>query len=289
MALNAVDKLLAGYLAFVSVLIVARGDALTVNGLAMLAMHAQFGILLWLFTRLRPGDRVGAFMHDLYPLVMLLPFYAEIGLLNPAPGDPGVMAHDALIQRFEAAVFGGQISYTWIREAPSVWWSAVLHFAYFSYYPIVLLGPLVVWLRGSRAGARQVILAMMTTFVVCYLWFILYPVGGPYYAFDHPAGAVREIWSARLVYAVLAGGSSFGAAFPSSHVGATVASTGALIRVWKPLGWSFVPPTILLTVGTVYCQQHYGMDASAGLLVGALGVWAASQLTPRSAPAPAGE
>jgi membrane-associated phospholipid phosphatase len=28
-------------------------------------------------------------------------------------------------------------------------------------------------------------------------------------------------------------------------------------------------PTVLLTVAVVYCQMHYGVDAVAGLLVGA--------------------
>ena len=179
MALNPVDKLLAGYLGFITLLIVARGDAFTVAGASMLGMHALFAVLLVLFTRLEPTDTVGVFCHDLYPLVMLLPFYAEIGLLNPPPGDPGVLAHDALIQRVEAAVFGGQVSYTWIRNAPSTFWSALLHFAYFMYYPIVLLGPLVLWGRGRRRGARHVVLAMMLAFVFCYLWFVLYPVAGP--------------------------------------------------------------------------------------------------------------
>ncbi len=108
----------------------------------------------------------------------------------------------------------------------------------------------------------------MMAFVVCYLVFVLYPVAGPNYTFEHPTGPVRDVWSARLVYGVLAGGSSFGAAFPSSHVGASVAATVVLWRVWKPVGVGFTLPLILLTVGTVYCQMHYAIDATAGLMVG---------------------
>ena len=29
-------------------------------------------------------------------------------------------------------------------------------------------------------------------------------------------------------------------------------------------------PTVLLTIGVVYCQMHYGVDALAGLAVGGL-------------------
>ena len=87
--------------------------------------------------------------------------------------------------------------------------------------------------------ARAVMLATMVAYVACFAVFVLYPVAGPNYAFDHPTGPVREVWSARLVYNVLAGGSSFGAAFPSSHVAATLAATVALWRTWKPLGALF--------------------------------------------------
>ena len=64
-----------------------------------------------------------------------------------------------------------------------------------------------------RSGSPLII-----AFVICYVVFVSYPVGGPYYAFPRPQGPVEEVWSARLVYWVLSGGSSFGAAFPLSPV-----------------------------------------------------------------------
>jgi len=36
-------------------------------------------------------------------------------------------------------------------------------------------------------------------------------------------------------------------------------------------------PTLLLTVGVVYCQMHDGVDAVAGLVVGATVAWATQQ------------
>jgi membrane-associated phospholipid phosphatase len=32
-------------------------------------------------------------------------------------------------------------------------------------------------------------------------------------------------------------------------------------------------PTLLLAIGVVYCQMHYGVDALAGLAVGGLVTW----------------
>jgi hypothetical protein len=268
MALTAVDKLLAGYLGFLTLLILSRGPfADSANGW-MLLMHALFGVMLYLFTRLRETDRLGQALHVLYPILLLLPFYSQIGLLNAQIAPEAVYANDAVVQSWEDIVFRGQVSYSWIRDHPSVFWSGVLHLAYFSYYPIVILGPTLLVFQGRRADARAVVFATMMAFVVCYVFFVLYPVAGPNYTFEHPTGPVRDVWSARLVYGVLAGGSSFGAAFPSSHVGASVAATVALWRVWKPIGMAFTLPLVLLTVGTVYCQMHYGIDASAGLVVG---------------------
>jgi membrane-associated phospholipid phosphatase len=71
-----------------------------------------------------------------------------------------------------------------------------------------------------------------------------------------------------MVYNTLATGSSYGAAFPSSHVAAAVAAALSAARGSKGLAWALALPTLLLTVAVVYCQMHYGIDAVAGLLVG---------------------
>jgi len=266
-ALNPVDKLLGGYLGFVTILILARGPFANGYGWLLVA-HVLFYTMLYLFTRIRETDSVGRALHTLYPILMLLPLYTEIGVLNAPLGADTVMANDAVVQGWEGAIFGGQVSYTWIRESPSVFWSGLFHLAYFAYYPIVTVGPVLMVWRGRHQDAHFVLFTTLLAFVVCYVTFVLYPVGGPNYAFEHPTGPVREVWSAQLVYLLLAGASSFGTAFPSSHVAATLAATGASWMVWRPLAAAFVVPAILLAIGTVYCQMHYGIDVVSGALVG---------------------
>ncbi len=283
--MRAVDKLIAGYVVFVTAVIVLRGGLATPANWWLLGMHGLIGLLLYLFTRLGPDARAGRFLHDVYPLILLVPLYGEIGVLSVQLGVDSTFARDAIVQRWEATLFGGQVSHDWIRRAPSVFWSGLLHLAYFAYYPIVTLGPILLIVRGRRSAARRVLLATMLAFVMCYVIFVLFPVAGPNYAFPHPTGAVRDVWSARLVYAVLAGGSSFGAAFPSSHVAATLASVGALAREWRGLAAGFALPALLLTLGTVYCQMHYAVDALSGVAVGALSVWAGTKLAASEHPA----
>ncbi len=268
MDLDPTDWLLAGYLGFVTVMLGVRGMLAHPLGWMLVVMNVLFCVMLYLFTRLNDRDRFGRFIYAVYPLLLLIPLYWQIGAFGLDYGMDRAAAHDAVIQGWEAAIFGGQVSFNWIRRYPSTFWSAVLHAAYFAYYPIILLGPILLAVRGRMRQARTVLLSMMTAFVVCYVVFIVYPVGGPYYAFPPPEGPVREVWSARLVYWILSGGSSFGAAFPSSHVAATVATTTALWWQWRTLAKWFLVPTILLTVGTVYCQMHYGVDAGSGLIVG---------------------
>jgi membrane-associated phospholipid phosphatase len=278
MALNATDRLLAGYLGLVTLLLLARGPFADGNAW-LLAAHLLFAAALIGFRRLPSNAAgLGRAVHVLYPLVLLSALYAEIGIINQQIGLAAILRHDAVVQHWDRVVFGEQVSYDWIRQAPSVFWSGLLHFAYLFYYAIVLLPVPILAARGHWDAARGVVFAMMLAYVACYVVFLAYPVAGPNYAFPHPSGAVREVWSARLVYAALGAGSSVGAAFPSSHVAATVAAVAALWRAWRPLALLLVVPAALLAVAVVYCQMHYGVDAVAGISVGAIAALVAPRL-----------
>ena len=269
--LRAVDLLLLAYLAFVAGVAVARPEA-TARGWVLVS-SALTAVLILLVARADLG-RFGRAVRELYPILLLMPLYGALDLLS---GSGSVPVHDAEVQRWEAMLFGGQPSRDWWRAAPSPFWSTVLHGAYFSYYAILLLPAIVLFARGRTAALRNLMLALMATFVFCYVWFILFPVAGPYYEFPRPSGEFIDNPAARLVYATLSAGSSYGAAFPSSHVAASVVATIASWRASRPLGIALGILTLLLTIAVVYCQMHYAVDAVAGLLVGGvIGAWVTS-------------
>jgi membrane-associated phospholipid phosphatase len=264
-----VDLLLLGYLSVVSVVAVLRAPAQP-GCWWLLVAHGLFVVLLVLFTR--PGlGPVGRALRELYPLLLLVGLYAELDVLNGAGTRP---VYDALVQRWELALFGAQTAVAWWQNAPSAFWSAVLHAAYFSYYFIILTPALYFAMRRDFVAVSHFVLVVMTVFVLCYLMFLFFPVAGPYYLFPRPPVWFTDNLPARVVYSTLASGSSYGAAFPSSHVAATVAAALAAYRGSRPLGLALAVPTILLTVGVVYCQMHYGVDAVAGLAIGAGVAWA---------------
>jgi hypothetical protein len=265
--LRKVDLLLLGYLSVVSVVAGIRLPGRPACGWLLLA-HALFIVLLFLLTR--PGlGPVGRTMREIYPLFLLPALYSELDILNSG----SIRVYDDVVQRWELALFGGQISREWWQAAPSRFWSAVFHTAYLSYYLIVSAPALYFAWRGDLPAVRRFVLVVMATFVLCYLVFIFFPVTGPYYQFPRPSTWFIDPLPARLTYEALASGSSYGAAFPSSHVAAAVAATLVVVPVSRILGVCLLIPTLLLTVGIVYCQMHYGVDALAGLVVGGLVSW----------------
>ena len=262
--LRPVEWLLVSYLAVVTVVALARAAA-NPGCWWLVVSHALAALLVWLVTR--PGlGPVGRTIREIYPLVLLLALYSELDVLNAS----GIRVHDALIERWELALFGFEPSRDWWQGAPSRFWSTLLHAAYLSYY--LILSVPAVWLvaRGNHAAVRRFVLSVMLAFIACYLFFLFYPVAGPYYTYPRPTGAFVDNITARMVYATLARGSSYGAAFPSSHVAAALAATIATWAASRRLGAVLALATALLTVSVVYCQMHYAVDAVAGLAVGAL-------------------
>jgi PAP2 superfamily protein len=249
-------------LATVAVLLSFRGDDIP-GWPWLLVAHALLALLVWLAPRARVAGPVGRVFGDWYPMLLLAALYGEIGVLTLDAG----FQNDLAIQRFEAWVFGSQLSYRWIREMPSPVLSWLLHTCYLAYYAILYGSPLGLWFSDRRDPARRTIFAVMVTFYVCYVMFLFFPVAGPRYAFDEAHNAATAVWPAQLTQRVLDLGDSWGAAFPSSHVAAAVVATLCALRYWRRLGLLLTPLTLGLIAAVVYGQFHYAVDALAGLIV----------------------
>jgi membrane-associated phospholipid phosphatase len=78
-----------------------------------------------------------------------------------------------------------------------------------------------------------------------------------------------------VVLTILQGGSSRGAAFPSSHVAVAVTQSLVMLRFRRPLGLGVAVTSVLLAFGAVYGGFHYAIDAFAGAAVG-VAAWLAS-------------
>jgi hypothetical protein len=210
-------------------------------------------------------------MRDLVPLASGAFLYLELRWLIPGLGRPHA---DAVVIRWEAAVFPTNPSATWAPSLPSFWLSEALHVAYASYYLLVLGPPLLLYLRGRRIEYAATMLALVVVYAACFLAYLVFPVDGPRYLVGPamaPEGPVRG-----AVLQLLAAGSSRGTAFPSSHVAASIVASLCALAFQRPVGVATSLLTIGLTFATVYGGFHYAVDALAGIVVG-LAAWVASR------------
>jgi len=234
----------------------------------MLTAHALVVAVALLAPAARAAGPVGRFLGDWYPILLVTALYSEIGVLNLEHGQQ----HDFAIQHLELWVFGSQVSYRWIRAMPNPALSSLLHSCYLSYFAILVAAPLGQWLSGRRDGARLTIFAIMATLYFCYVVSLFFPVAGPRYAFPLADNAATQVWPARAAQWILDTGDSWGAAFPSSHVAASIVATLCALRFWRPLGLALAPLTTGLIFAVVYGQFHYGVDALVGIVV-AIVIW----------------
>jgi membrane-associated phospholipid phosphatase len=260
-SLAPIDRATLGYVAVALVFSLARGPrtwpavVLLPAGLLLVALVATV-----LAPRGRRAGPVGRLLAEFYPLVLTVGLYTHVGLVNAARA----VSHDALVQRWEGVLFGGQPSLAWIRAFPSPAWSTLMHAAYLSYYLILAGSPLGLWLKGRHEAARSTLFLMMATFYVCYTVFLAFPVAGPRYVFPPAANAATAVPVAELTHWLLQTGSAWGTAFPSSHVAAALVAAACAWRGFRPLGAVLLPVAALMSLATVYCQFHYAVDAVVG-------------------------
>lgn len=211
-------------------------------------------------------------LAEWYPLVVLLAVYASIGLTNGPRQELG-LSHDPLLRHWEGRIptwasldrWGG-------NEAPAVmhWW---LGLAYLGFFPMVIAGPLVLWLRREYEHARRAIFAITLTFLICYLLFLLFPVAGPAYSMGWPAGQSDADLPVRLVRGLNDRGDSWGSAFPSSHVAASFTALLLGMIACRKLGSALLPIALGIVLAVVHFRIHYVLDAAAGLLVASTAAW----------------
>lgn len=258
----------------------------------LLALHGAAILLAWplpivqrAVTRASTGvQRATRAIADWAPLLLIPLLYKELAILNRAVHD-GAYFDDTIIA-WEQAIFGGQPSRDWAAALPDLWLSEPLHAAYLSYYFIIFVPPLLLYLRGRTAEFRAGVFALMLAFFTHYLFFVYFPVQGPRYLFPPPGGELANGFFYQLAHRVLEVGSAQGAAFPSSHVGVSVAQTLVVWRYLPRLTPLFALLTLGLALGAIYGGFHYATDAVAGLLLGTLAFSAAPAVARRLSPQP---
>jgi membrane-associated phospholipid phosphatase len=226
--------------------------------------HAAAAGLPWLFRSLPRVPSRARGLRDSYPLIGLALFWAELG---PLQALHGAEPRDLFVEQLDLALFGVHWQEIWMNSMPGRWMSEAMHFAYFLYYLLLVIPPLAIGFRRGLRAFRSVVLALMITYLSCFLFYLVFPVNGPRAIGAASLPAAPDGFFHSLVERIRASGDSLGTAFPSSHV-AGAATIAWVSWRWLSRKWSAVLTFAALAVAlaTVYTRNHYAVDALAGLL-----------------------
>jgi membrane-associated phospholipid phosphatase len=240
------------------------------------AIHGLLALVVWFVP---PILRCARFfplrlLGDIY-LPMLFPmFYAEMEYLGLIFFDFEHSLDPALI-KIEQWMFGCQPSLEWSRAWPWPWFHELMEFAYFTYYFLaVSFLVLVFTARGLGETARwekvrSFIRDLSLTMLICYTLYTLFPAWGPKYFRAGYVDVGGWIFTDIMLH-IHKNGALLGAAFPSSHVAASMIPWWHTWVNFPRHRWWMTTIFILLCMSTVYCRYHYVVDVFAGLLLGGL-------------------
>lgn len=179
---------------------------------------------------------------------------------------------DDLIRNLDLKIFGFPIYKIGANYQNNSFLVQILHLAYMTYYFLLLMPVLLIYKNQSNSRiyfsgkAEKSMFLLLFTMFVCYCIFIIFPVAGPteihFKIFNDHGGFVRII---NYLYKY---GDSAGGAMPSSHVSVSLVVTLFSFRHLKSLAPYILICFILLTISTVFCSFHYGIDAVAGIVFG---------------------
>ncbi|MGD9522314.1 MAG: phosphatase PAP2 family protein [Gemmatimonadales bacterium] len=232
--------------------------------LAFLLAALLPALLVRLPIRLSP---VASAVRDGYPLAWIGLVWGTLGL-RMGEGLLGG-ANDALVARWDLALFGQHLNLAWMPAMPWAWFSESMYACYNAYYLLLVAVPAWFILRGCPRTAREVILRLAVTYAACFLVYAVFPVIGPMEMLPRFTPDTEGLFRS-LSGAARAAGDSLGTAFPSSH------TAGSIALAW--ITWRLAPRPVAVVVAmlalavacaTVYTQNHFAVDTLAGIAIAA--------------------
>jgi len=248
------------------------------------ALHGGLALFVWFVPPLLRGSRHIALrlLGEIYlPLIFPL-FYAEMEYLGVIYF-PFENSLDPALIRLEQWLFGFQPSLEWSRAWPWPWFHELMEFAYFTYY---FLAAAYVWLLMRAPGLapeprwdalRDFVRDLSVTMLICYTFYTLFPAWGPkYFRLGHIEVGGGPFTA--IMRHIHENGAILGAAFPSSHVAASLVPWWHTWIRFPRHRWWMTTLFVLLCMSTVYNRYHYVVDVIAGLLLGALVMYGGARL-----------
>ncbi len=251
------------YLAIVALLSFIFGKGLLLRVIIPFSHLVSIVLIFVLIRRSRVSTPFWDFLRNLYPLVLLPLVYEEIRFVDHL-FFKGFL--DSFVVSFERDLLGFHPN-LWISSLYSPFLTEIMTFFYFSYYFMVFIPPVVLWLRKDGSNLERFMNAVMLSYYVSFLFSITFPVESPRFflkSFASPQG----FYLTKFHDHFMAMGSFRGNGMPSSHVAATLSSVLSIKEVNTALFWVMFVSFLLMSFSTIYGGYHYLSDVLGGVVVG---------------------
>lgn len=212
-----------------------------------------------------PGFRPLVHFRDWYPAFLVTVPYRELSILIPQIQPRDI---DDMLIRLDYFIFHAHPTVFIERfEVPVL--TDIFQLIYCSYYFLPIALGLFVYLRRETKDFIHVIFAILFSFYVTYVGYILFPAVGPRFSLYHLQSTalvgyavtipIREYlnWLEHIMRD----------AFPSGH---TMLALVVLFYTWryeKRLLFVFAPVATLIIISTIYLRYHYAVDVLAGIIL----------------------
>ena len=234
----------------------------------LLTVHlAALAVPLILVQFPRPLSRAGTLLRDVYPLLWISAFWHELDIHAVLVGS---RANDAVLAAIERLLFHGSLSQTWQPAMHGLAFSELMEGFYFAYYVLMFTVPLWCLLRvRDEDASADAVLRLSLAYVVAFIPFALGPTAGPMYMYPRFVGENAHGVFRTINDVLRSSGDSAGTGFPSSHVTGVI---GLAALAWRhlprPAAWAATVVALGVVPATVYTQNHFVVDAVAGVALG---------------------
>jgi len=241
---------------------------------AYAACHVLFALGLYLLSR--PVDVATArfdplsFFHSWLPALVVVLMYFELGVLIPLLRDYSDLRYDRALQAVDVWLLGDPARV--VERYASRGLSDVLTVCYFAYYPLALLVPAALYMRGAKRDFQRAAAIIMLGFLLSYLGYFAFPALGPHRVFDarRPAALDGLFWARAGYEWLLSVPHEPPDAFPSGHALIALLVPALCWRWSRALVYYTTPVAVGIVLATVYLRLHYVTDVAAAIVLAPL-------------------
>jgi membrane-associated phospholipid phosphatase len=244
----------------------------------LLATYAALAVAILVVavyrTSVDPAKK-GFYLSVFVTVITVFSIFNSLGAL--IAGIHHTTTFDAYLISVDHALFGVHPT-VWMERLISPTLSAILQFAYLTYYFIPISLGTVLIARGRFGAFEEALFGILLCFYLSYLGYLLVPAIGPRFTLGHlQTGGLQVSPFIEKIQDTLNGlEKNKTDAFPSGH---TAVSLMSLYYAWKSrekkLFVGLIPVVAGLIVSTVYLRYHYVIDVIAGIALTVLTIYLA--------------